>query len=60
MYLAAWSSVRRGDKFEIEFIALTDKDISSAPVTVTGVKPGELEARIKAVADPKGVSKLHC
>ena len=58
MYLAAWSSVRRGDKFEIEFIALTDKDISSTPVTVTGVKPGELEARVKDVADPKSVSKL--
>ena len=58
MYLAAWSSIRRGDKFEIEFIALTDKDISSTPVTVTGVKPGELEARVKAVANPQSVSKL--
>lgn len=58
MYLAAWSSVRRGDKFDIEFIALTDDDISSTPVTIKGVKPGELEARVKAVADPKGVSKL--
>lgn len=58
MHLSAYDNVRRCDKFEIEFIALTDKDISSAPVTVTGVMPGELEARIKAVADPKGVSKL--
>lgn len=58
MHLSAYDNVRRGDKFEIEFIALTDKDILSTPVTVAGVKPGELEARVKAVADPKSVSKL--
>lgn len=58
MYLSAYDNVRRGDKFDIEFITLTDGDISTTPVTIKGVKPGELEARVKAVADPKSVSKL--
>lgn len=58
MYLQARDGIRRNQKFEIEVLTLNENDIRNAPVTLTGVKPGELEARLRAVANPESVSRL--
>lgn len=50
--------LRKGEKYTMEIITLTEADAYNTPVTIENVNPGELEERVASITSPSGVRKL--